>query len=69
MTAHHSQELFTVASAAQILGLSQSTIRRWANNDLIRTLKVGRARMVPASELRRLVEQGLAFPVSDGGQS
>lgn len=40
-------------------GISHWTARRWAKDGKIRTIAVGSRRLIPISELRRAVEQGL----------
>lgn len=45
-----------IGQAAEILGLSVDTLRRWAANGALRTTRSsGGQRLVPASEVRRLV--------------
>jgi len=52
------EQLLTVAEAADALGVSASTVRRWCGAGLLTVVKVaGRRRWyVPATTIRRLLE-------------
>jgi excisionase family DNA binding protein len=52
--------LVTVAEAAKELRVSQRSVRRWIALGQVRNVPLGRAVRIPRSELRRLVEAGLA---------
>ena len=47
----------TVAEAAEELGLSVHTIRAWIASRRLGHLRLGRAIRIPASEIRRVIEQ------------
>lgn len=49
---------YSLSDAVQLTGLSLNTIRRLADDGALHTVKVGKRRLIPADELRRLVEQG-----------
>jgi excisionase family DNA binding protein len=50
--------LIGVAEAARILGVSTFTVRRLANAGALRTVNVGSRRLVPFSEVERVVANG-----------
>lgn len=47
-----------VDMAEKVYGLSRWTIRRWAYDGKIASVKMGRRLMIPVSELERLVTEG-----------
>ena len=49
------QQLLRVEEAARILGVKESTIRRWIFNRKLRTVKVGRAIRIPADFLKQFI--------------
>jgi len=51
--------LLTAYQAAQALSLSIHTVRAWISCGRIASIKLGRAVRVPASELTRLMTEGL----------
>ena len=53
------QKLFTVEQAASVIGLSAWTIRAWIAQGRLRSLKLGKRRMVPAEEVERVTSEGL----------
>ena len=54
--------LIGVAEAARILGVSTFTVRRLANAGALRTVNVGARRLVPFSEVERVVANGAGKP-------
>lgn len=46
---------YKYAEVAQMIGVHKDTVRNWANDGTIRTVAIGGTRLVPASELERLV--------------
>lgn len=54
----HTDQPRTVAQAAVELNLSTSTLRAWILHRRIGVVKLGRAVRVPATEIRRLLDQG-----------
>jgi excisionase family DNA binding protein len=53
---------YRVQEFAEALGVSERTAARWVASGRVRSLKVGRCRRIPASELARIVgdERGVA---------
>lgn len=51
--------LIPVAEAAQIVGLSVWTLRRWAYNGTIASSKMGSRLLVPVSEIEALVSASI----------
>ena len=49
----------TVSEAARMTSLSRGTIRAYARTGRIKTVKIGRRRIVPVSALRDLVREGI----------
>ena len=49
----------TVSEAARMTSLSRGTIRAYARAGKIKTVKIGRRRIVPVSALRDLVREGI----------
>jgi len=59
-------QLVTFTEAAKLLGLHVNTLRQWASKGVLTTVKLGtKARRIPVSELRRLIQQGLDAAVED----
>ncbi len=57
-----STTLIAIAEAARMLGVSTFTIRRLANVRAIRTVNVAARRLVPLSEIERVVATGVGSP-------
>lgn len=53
------QRLMTVSEVAQALRVSPVTIRRWIRLNLIRSLKLGRKRLVPREVVEDILRKGL----------
>ena len=49
----------TIAEASRMTSLSKGTLRSYARTGRIRTVKVGRRRIVPISALENLVRSGI----------
>jgi excisionase family DNA binding protein len=65
-----SQNLRSVQEVAQILGVSVFTVRRLIDGGHIRAVNVASRRMVPSSEVDRILLQGVGKPRNrrrDGG--
>jgi excisionase family DNA binding protein len=56
--------LYTVEEAAHLLGISPSTVHRWARDGGLRTIPLGGRMVVPASSL----EQLLGLPDAEAGE-
>jgi len=52
-------QLLTVEAAAEALGLKPPTIRAWIAKRRIASVRLGRARRVPESEVSRIITLGL----------
>ncbi len=52
--------LLRVAEFAEETGLAEITVRKWIRQERLASVKLGRARRIPSSELRRLEQEGLA---------
>jgi excisionase family DNA binding protein len=48
------------AEAAKLLSVSPNTVRRHAKNGILRTVRLGRRRVVPFDALRDLIRSGTA---------
>jgi excisionase family DNA binding protein len=51
--------LMTVAGACSFLNCSRPTLYKLLNDGAIRSLKIGKLRRIPVSELEEFVERGL----------
>jgi hypothetical protein len=51
---HDQKLLFTFESAARALGIRSALLRRAADRGQVRTVEVGRRRLIPKPELARL---------------
>jgi excisionase family DNA binding protein len=56
----------TVQEAADELGLSVHTIRAWIASRRLGHLRLGRAIRIPASEIRRIIEESTVPAVKEG---
>jgi excisionase family DNA binding protein len=54
-----SESLVSVEKAADILGLSPWTVRAWVSKGKIGSAKLGSRRLIPQSELDRLISESL----------
>ncbi len=53
-------KLFRLEQAGAALGVSHWTLRLWAKQGKLKTVRLGHLRLVPADELERVVQQGIA---------
>jgi len=53
------QQLFSFEEAAQQSSTTHWTWRTWAARGLVKTVKLGRRRLIPASELNRVCAEGV----------
>lgn len=53
------QRNYSLKVAAQYWGVAPSTVRAWALQGKFRTIKMGRRRVVPGTELLRIKNEGL----------
>jgi excisionase family DNA binding protein len=56
---HPELRLLSIAEFANLTSTAPSSVRQWAKDGRLRTVKVGDRRLVPASELKRVVTKGL----------
>jgi len=56
---HKNDELLTVYEVAATLNLSAGTIRAWLLSRKLAAVRLGRAVRIPASELERLIAEGM----------
>ena len=59
-------KLVSVAEFAERAGVARDTAYRWCRADRIKTIRLGDRVMIPAGELRRILENGLG-PKADEG--
>jgi excisionase family DNA binding protein len=57
--------LLTYSETAELLGVSERSVRRWAADGRIETVALGRLVRVRPSEIRRLVRDGLSAADAD----
>lgn len=51
---------------AELLGVTERSIRRWIADDTIPSVKVGGARLVPLDGLEQLLRSALDLPEEEG---
>jgi excisionase family DNA binding protein len=56
------EPLVSIEKAAELLGISPWTVRRWAHDNKLRSVRLGARRLIEESELRRIVEAGRSDP-------
>jgi excisionase family DNA binding protein len=54
-----SDRLLSVEKAAELLGLSIWTVRKWVLNGKINSAKLGSRRLIPLSELKRFIRDAM----------
>lgn len=59
------QQLFSFRAGAALLELSEWTLRQWAREARISTVKLGSRRLIPRAEIERLAREGLG-PAREG---
>lgn len=63
------EPLISVEQAADVLGVSPWTIRKWISTNRIRIVRLGRRVLLEQSELRRIIEGGRTETVATTGAS
>jgi len=58
LTPPQSRMLFRIPEAAELLGISRSSVYNLIAAGTLRATKIGAATRIPASELARIAEQG-----------
>lgn len=51
--------LLSIAKFAELTSTAASSVRQWAKDGRLRTVKIGDRRLIPTSELQRVVSTGL----------
>lgn len=51
--------LFSIEAAAELLSISAWTVRKWITDGKIKSCKLGSRRVIPRSEIRRIIENSL----------
>ena len=59
MSSDVKQRLYSLKHAAEVLGVSPAFLREQSKAGRIKTVKLGRRRLVPLDELERLETEGL----------
>jgi len=57
-------QLCRLDAAAAVLGVSHWTLRLWAKQGRVRTVRLGKLRMMPVTELDRLAREGMELKVA-----
>ena len=52
------EALVPIDKAAELLGISPWTVRRYLQDNKLRGVRIGRRRLIEESELRRIIERG-----------
>lgn len=58
------EALLPVDKAAELLGISPWTVRKWLHVKKLRSVRIGRRVLLEQSELRRIVEAGRSDPTA-----
>lgn len=59
-------KLIRIEQASSSIGVSHWTLRSWARQGRVKTVKLGHLRLVPAEELDRIAKHGI--PKAEGAQ-
>jgi excisionase family DNA binding protein len=52
------EALLTIERAAETLGISPWTVRKYVANDKLRPVRIGRRVLIEPEEIRRIIEEG-----------
>ena len=58
------EALVPIQKAAELLGISPWTVRKYIHGNKLRTVRIGRRVLIEQSELRRIVEAGRTVPTT-----
>jgi excisionase family DNA binding protein len=58
-TAQRDVRAYSIEAAAELLSISSWTIRKWIAEKRISSCKLGSRRVIPASEIKRLLDESL----------
>ena len=53
------EQLYTIKEAAGLMRVFHKTLYTWAYAGRLRTVRIGRKQLVPASEIDRIIRDGL----------
>ncbi len=53
-------QLYRLEAAASALGISHWTVRSWVRQGLVKTIRLGKLKMVPKGEIDRIAKEGIA---------
>ena len=53
--------LLTIEKAAELLGISPWTVRKYININKLRPIRIGRRVLIEPVEIRRVIEQGRSY--------
>jgi excisionase family DNA binding protein len=59
ITTNDELRLLSISTFAELTATAPSSVRQWAKDGRLKTVKLGDRRLVPASELQRVVANGL----------
>jgi len=64
-------KLLSINDAADTLGISTFTLRRFLKRGVLRSVRVGRRVLLPESEVLRIVDEGCGYaaPVPGNGEA
>jgi excisionase family DNA binding protein len=54
------EKFYTIAEVCELLNVSRPTVNRWLATGKLRSIKLDRARRIPASAIQELVDAGAA---------
>lgn len=61
--------LLNCEKAAELLGISPWTVRKWLSENKLRAVRLGRRVLIEPAEVRRLIEQGRdSVPTHDSNE-
>ncbi len=64
-TVMQEDRVYSIETAAEMLALSPWTLRKWISERKIASCKIGARRLVPASEVSRIIRESLTAREDD----
>jgi excisionase family DNA binding protein len=61
------EALVPIQKAAELLGISPWTVRKYVHDKKLRSVRIGRRRLIEETELRRIVQEGRSDPAPREG--
>ena len=61
------EPLLSIEQAADLLGVSPWTVRKWVSTNRVRVVRLGRRVLLEQHELRRIIEAGRIETVATAG--